>query len=394
MINYFNKLNNYRVYLFWIIVFSSPFINFSFFSESKLPITYFIVILFLLTSGKDLNKLFFKSLDFYFFIFLFFLTITILLNSITDFNLLSFTQLFNIFLTYCIFKVTQILRNNMKISDEIILTKWFQFCSILCFISIIIFVIGIINEPFVRTVFEFFNNSGNFSQGGVITEFSEEQSARLNSLSPEPSFWGFFSAFNLALGLCIPKKNKFLLMITFISLILTFSRTGFLMLAIYLIYRVWDYNIYFKLIIIGLVSISIIILLNYFNIGILLSVDESFRQRFGSLLISIDLFIKNPILGIGLGRFASLSQTMGLDYRDVYSLFFNFLVSGGIVTFLIFLIFCKKIYSNLEIKYRSVWIIILAGWLTVSSYNLPYIWVFIGILIKYNEKKTDFYFGG
>lgn len=384
------KINKFFLYLF---LFTSPFINFSFIPHSNLPMSYLVMFTYCLACiliPFNWNRYQLRSYDYLFICFLILMIFSVMINTINGFHLVSVTQMINFIFIYLIFKTTQ---NSYALSNEDLdktLTNWFKFNSYLCVSSLIFFCIGLVYEPFVRAIFDFFNNSGNFSKGGLTASFSETNGARLNSLSPEPSFWGFFTAFNFALGLSLKRKNYLLLGVTFLNLILSLSRTGYLMFVVLIFVLIWKkLNMFFKILAIIAVVLIFTTYLSGLNVHDLLEVDDSFKQRFGSLFTAYKLTMENPIIGIGIGNFQFYAKAMGLDYGDVFSLFFYILVSGGVTSLIFFIWFCTSIHKNLKPAHKVIWIVALVGWGTVAAYNLPYIWVFLGIVVAAFKRKQN-----
>lgn len=376
------KIN--QIFLYLLIV-SSPFINFSVIPNSNLPVTYLVTILYCFSSlcfSLPVSSRLIRREDYIYAGFLISMLFSVLINSFGGVNFASVTQLINLLLTYLIFKVTENAFYFSSLDKKSLFSTWFEYNSWVCLAALFLFLLGIFDENIVRFFFNFFNNSGNFSKGGLIASFTEDAHARLNSFAPEPSFWGFFTAFNFALGVSMKKKNYFFLVITFVSLLLTVSRTGYLMVAGLLFIFLWNrINLFFKFFLVVGFTIGIVTYSSYIDFSSLMEVDDSFKQRFGSLAVGFKLFSEHPIFGIGIGNFQIIAKEMGLDFVDIFSLFVNIMLAGGILSISFLLIFCKRIFNKLDLEYKSTWILILIGWLTVSSYNLPYVWIFIGVAL-------------
>src|SRR5690606_3849091 len=127
--------------------------------------------------------------------------------------------------------------------------------------------------------------------------------ARITGFSPEPSFWSFFVAVNIAIAFSMRHYSKALLVVNITTLLLTFGRTGYFILACVLIVK-FIHGSYWRT---GVVAVAAIFVLFWMResltVSSLMSVDDSFRQRIDSIVTAVGIAFENPFFGIGLGNF-------------------------------------------------------------------------------------------
>jgi hypothetical protein len=303
-------------------------------------------------------------------------------------NSSSFTQVINYILTYLFFKVTLYLLYRSHADANSILSQIFSYNSWLQVFAIVLFLIGYYYGSFLENLIFFFNNSENFAVGAISTVFPR---ARLFGFSPEPSFWSFFVAINIAIGLTTEKPNKFYFFINLLSLISTFGRTGFLIAGCIFLLKFLKGNALQKALGILILFIGFFKLGKYLDFNMLTSVDVSFKQRLESLLVAVDLASNNFFFGIGIGNFKVYAQQNNYEFLDIFNFFLNTLVATGIFGLLSFS-FClwfifKRIHPHFNLAFYGA----IVGWMTVSSYNLPYLWILFGVLVyaSYQKQVSD-----
>ncbi|MGC8981820.1 MAG: hypothetical protein ACP5JU_02640 [Minisyncoccia bacterium] len=190
---------------------------------------------------------------------------------------------------------------------------------------------------------------------------------RFSGLIPSSSMLGvyltiamFFILFFKVFDKDIYKKLQ--IMILIFSFLLSISSTFILGLLLILIYYLFKKKNYLIIFLIILLSILLFYTLS----------RETFIIRLNNLLFSINLFLKNPIFGIGWGS----------HFGDLFS---NILVNTGILGTLSFLsIFIFLILKSLEEKvdYNLMMISLISLFLTGiiwNGININILWIILGI---------------
>jgi hypothetical protein len=378
--------------LLYILICTLPFINFSLIPGSNLPLPYMaltVITLILIFSEKTIPAKVFGYEDLFFIVFLIIALVSILSNPL---NSESFTQIINYILTYLFYKVSILLLIRSGADASIVLRDIYNYNTCLQIFALILFLIGFIYGRFLEETIALFNNSGNFSIGAISTTYPI---ARLFGFSPEPSFWSFLVAVNIAIALTIERPNKIFLAVNFISLIATFGRTGFLITGCIVLLKFLKGNVLQKLLGIVCIFIAFVLLGEYLDLNRLISVDVSFKQRIESLLVAIDLSKENLLNGIGLNNFKIYATEQKLDYLDIFNLFLNTLVSTGLFGLLSLILFLLLIFKRINSNYTLPFYAAMIGWMTVSSYNLPFLWFIFGVLVygsyqaNYSAKEIE-----
>jgi hypothetical protein len=372
-------------YKFLILILCTlPFINTSFIIGSKISITLFILILYMFIMIKNLKYIKIETDDTLLILFLFFMYMSQVINYKFSLEIRAITQLINLLIVIISYISFKYLIKNTKLTIESILNLFFKYSSYIIIITLVFYVIGLVNNNLIFKITHAINNSGSFSVGGIITSF-EFGLPRLNTIMPEPSFISFFIAINIAIGLSLKDNNKILLFINILALILTIGRTGYLIFLIVVIYTIFTKNKYMK-IYSFLISILLFFCTIYIlNTNMLLNIDDSFRQRFESLFIVTNFIKDNFIFGIGLNGFYNYAENNNLDFHDIYSLYLYLFAGGGFIPFFIFISFLLYNYIYTDRKYRKIVIAIIIGWATLSAYNMLYIWFLLALLRTKNE---------
>jgi O-antigen ligase len=295
------------------------------------------------------------------------------------------TQLANLVLTYLFFKITLAVMIKSEPDKQELLRKIFKINSIFQIFAVLVFIAGLIHGEIFENVAVAFNNSGNFHIGAVGVSWN---TARSFGFSPEPSFWSFFIAMNIALAFVIPKPNKFLLGINFLNLFLTLGRTGFLMLIAILIIRFSKRSALTKVFLVVVMLVAAFTLADYFVLEKFRAVDISIQQRIDSILVGLRMFRQHPLFGMGFGNFPVYAQNQGYEFFDIFNLFLNVLVSSGIVGSLFFVGVLVAIFSKIQGKMNLPFYGAVVGWLTVSAYNLPFAWVMFAALMYASKREV------
>ena len=377
--------------IFSLFILTAPLVSFSVFPGSNLPLIYLltlVVIFVVLITKQRVPIKILGNEDLFFFLFLTSSLCSFIYNYSTYPGFKGVSQIVNLLLTYLIFKTSLFLLVRSGVDPDKILQKIFVINSIYAFLSILAYFLGLFSGTFLDIFLGVVNNSGNFDLINIGHTFS---TARSFGFSPEASFWSFFVAVNISLGLILKNSNRFLLSINFFNLILTFGRTGLLITAIILLIHFGKVSIIRKLLLIFILTIGLIIFFDQLRFTSLKSVDSSFFDRFDSLIVAFGHFFENFILGIGFGNFAEVALTEKLSYHDIFNLFLNILVSSGIVGFAFFMLTLHSIYKKIVPALNLPFYASIAGWMTMSAYNLPFLWIILATLIycsKFNQEQV------
>lgn len=367
-------MNFYRT-IFSLMLLTAPLINFSLIPGSKLPVFYlvgFTALLLVLFYDFYISRKVFGVEDPFHVIFMAIVIVSLLINSNEYSGARGITQLGNFILTYSMFKICLVLLYKIKPDRDQLLSRIFKVNTGWQVAAIIVFYVGLLSPSFLYFIIDFFNNAGNFHVGAIGISF---ETARSLGFCPEPSFWSFFIAMNIALGLTIKKPGKLFLAINFFNLFLTVGRTGFLILICVLIIKFAKESILFKLLLILLSFIGVFMVFEFIDFGSLKHLDSSISQRVDSIIIGLKLSMENPMLGIGLGNFQEYAEDMKLPYFDIFNLFLTLLVGVGVIGLLFYALFLLGIFRRLQTNYHLPFYGAIIGWMTVSAYNLPFVWL-------------------
>ena len=234
------------------------------------------------------------------------------------------------------------------------------------------------------------------------------------------------AAFFCAYFAMYEKKKIYYILMSFFSygVILTGSRKGILILAIFLIYSLFKFmkvRIDIKIIRISIIAILVGILIfkvpffyqqigkrmwvlisNIFELGNAIGDGNSYVMRQNLANLAISYIIKSPFIGVGLGVFGAENSYNGFlvgtenNYLDI-------LVSGGIFAFglyysyIIFLINeIKTIYFSKSLTIKIMFVIVLTilindiGSMTYFLIN-SLMWISILFAVIKNEKNSKRY---
>lgn len=271
---------------------------------------------------------------------------------------------------------------------------------------------------------------------------------RINGFSYEPSYFATYMIIGYFLSGYFIKENflivkaqnlKFIFLIILLSILLSSSRLGLLMIFSWFIqypflffYRLmkWRFNKrYFQYFLLFLFVIAIlVIIINFlsFNkilfifsgLGIFGTASHSITLRTKDLYDTIQIFLQSPIFGYSLGGVSSaIGELRGVSVESIeaaksnegLSVLAETLAASGIIGFIPFLIYIfklimKPIYlvkfiNNLDLKKVLIAMIVsLVFELIILQFNQnilrPYLWLHIAILsavynVNYKMIKRD-----
>lgn len=198
---------------------------------------------------------------------------------------------------------------------------------------------------------------------------------RIQGVFSEPSYFAVCAVLiQLALILFSKKQNYYFFCITCFFVFLSYSVTGFILLAplTALLYMRSNRNL------------RRIILVTIFLISFVLVIDQSILThvmmklsgehvsgagRWQKVQLALQLITKNPIFGYQPGYFVSINGTLPGN------LFLNILIEFGLIGAMIFLLFCLTNFpSFFQFQHCLLWIIYI---IVFSTNNMHYITVFL-----------------
>lgn len=306
---------------------------------------------------------------FYSSVILFVFATSSLIGSFINFNSKTITQsltLLSISLIYFLIGFTR--PDNKSFS---ILFDWTFYSAT---ISLIFYFLA--PESIIRSTTYFFNNANLYNIGGIAAGWKSGLLPRLNLYTPEPSFFGFIWSSIFVFGV-LRKCSPWKLVIIFIAILLTFSRTALVMILLFLIIKYRK-----KLFIVFFVSIPLLV--PYFND--ILASDLSFIQRFSSIGSAIDSWDDNYFFGIGWGAFYDYASVNFLDYKDIFNFHVRVMVETGLFGFSLYMLFWLSHFDLTQFfsKRNLGTFIIFVGLSSFSAYNL---WVSLYLLALNSNKR-------
>jgi O-antigen ligase len=223
-------------------------------------------------------------------------------------------------------------------------------------------------------------------------------------------------------------KKNLQLFLTYFIFIVVLSKTRSTQLSLfilYFIYYVYTRKLYkLKYIIFGIGLLLIIFLFVITHLDLFL--DTSSKTRFVLWYAGLQMFLSHPLIGVGIGDFASnyqkIFQNISLDFigddydhhiMGAHNILVTFLAEGGLIgVFLILKPFVKVLsyikkykFSNIQLKIISISIFyyFIAYFIDFQFHNYfndNFYWFWIGILLALlsidkktrlvaNEKKTN-----
>lgn len=279
-------------------------------------------------------------------------------TNITQLLYLAFVIIFTIFIILEDFSFTEVNRIVYIILGSTLFTNLWGFFQVIC------------KKLHIHYPWEIFNNSMSFKYAKYIQTI--RGIPRISSVAPEPSMYSFYLliVFAIMAGMIIenyPINKKFLFInfiITFITLILTFSSSSYMGIIficfIFLLIKLLNKNKSFLFprkfkatIIIIIIIILLTIVFNkdiqnvVYNVTFGKLHTTSGHDRLDALIKSLKIFLVSPILGVGWGSNRSF---------DLISTLLSTVGLTGTICFLsIFYLTFKIIldYKN-DIKYLSM----------------------------------------
>jgi len=206
---------------------------------------------------------------------------------------------------------------------------------------------------------------------------------RIVSTFFDPNFSGVIYACSTLLVL---RKNKALALIPFIALLLTYSRTSYLAFFSGLILMLVQGHK--KILILPSLIIILLLIINlprsYGGEGVKLERTSSINNRLQSLRDGFQIFIKNPVLGVGFNTYKFLpgKNTESHSASGVENSYVLILATTGVLGFLAFLNILVRLPRQPEI------IAVLVSALFINSLFYPWIMVWFILLTAVFKENT------
>lgn len=247
-----------------------------------------------------------------------------------------------------------------------------------------------------------------------LTEFGfDPHQGRLASSFLDPNFTGAYLILTSSLALykylMAKQKNIWLvvLLVLTLAIILTFSRSAYLMLIISgFIFGIlkWKKLILVLIIILILSSLLVPRFLDRVKGG--LTIDNSAKERFETWRNGLYIFARSPVIGVGfnnlriaqeqLNLFKPYSQEGGHSGSGISSGIIFILVTTGVVGFIVYLLFWTNLLKHLFVKKTTLSLIIFSLFLGllvngqfINSLFFPPImlWVYSMVGISLCERR-------
>jgi len=195
-----------------------------------------------------------------------------------------------------------------------------------------------------------------------------------------------------------PSKVVFVNVIIVLQIFLTFSRTGMVLFFIGLSLLFILRSKHAKLLFIGL--LPVVFFVAYKVMPLLMDVDINSNAARGFVNnLAFNTFLENPLFGIGLGNFTSVSEQYTdsvVGALDTMNTYMSLLTSGGIISLCFYLVYIGFIYNKSKLLTSYDRRLFLVGFLlynmfiyTIDSFFIYFTWIFPAILLALIHHSTD-----
>ncbi len=243
-------------------------------------------------------------------------------------------------------------------------------------VSIILYVIGIyLIDPSIS------------QKQRILGLMFERNTYRLIGTIEDPNFFVLFNSIFFFYYLTRPKDrmNNLGLILCFITVLLSLSRGGLLAVLFpfifYMVKYVRKYNNKKVLLMLALVLILNIFLIYILNFNLIHVLTERMLNIFsdgGSGRINLwkkglDLFMKNPIIGIGINNFRYYNINVYGGSHYLHNTYLQVLVETGVVGFVIFSLFLFSFLIRLLKLYwisKDIYLLFAGASISISIFNL------------------------
>lgn len=242
-------------------------------------------------------------------------------------------------------------------------------------------------------LYSIFHSGGRSGWSGTV---------RASAFAPEPSMWAgqIVSSLGLLWFIHGRWKRGAVALLMGLSLLLTFSRVGWLALAfmpVVLAIAQWrTIRAVAVPIFLGLGAALYVIASVETDVWqrLLAFTDRSVRIRLETQLQALELWLQHPLIGIGYGSFGLFTSGESVD-RVTFNFYLTLAVGTGVLGLGLFLGFLFSIYHRLQLVFARVrhhprlrgyclgMLMVLAGtvivWGGVPGFNFSYIWFLLAL---------------
>ncbi len=139
---------------------------------------------------------------------------------------------------------------------------------------------------------------------------------RLTSTLLDPGFTGIILVFGIlgSIAYFLERNSKRILTITvflFITLLFTYSRASYLALVIGSFYLLYKNNIKYFVLILAFLGVGIFLLPKSQGEGVRLERTASIDKRIGNYLLTLGIFKKSPLIGVGYDNLCLFKKDLG-----------------------------------------------------------------------------------
>ncbi len=306
-----------------------------------------------------------------------------------------------------------------EIANQIKFEEFAYWFEAIMFVLAVASVVGVTVATFARSALSVLPNYENTAGGVFHNAFlffipMYESSVRNYGIFREPGVYQTFLILAMLLYLYRSKElNNYKLIIYIVSIILTYSTTGYIALALFLIFYIFRDSAYFqismkKIIMICLMIIALIAVSIFTDIlsadGIVFNKlaqsparNKSTVARIGSLLVNFEIWKKYPLFGAGLTKTYELfpticGQMLGIASEHNTNTVLCELATYGIVYTAFFVVGYGRLFKLLANKKNER--LLLCGIFLVLSIGekltfnpVIYVLMFYGMLYKSNSMK-------
>lgn len=264
------------------------------------------------------------------------------------------------------------------------------------------------------------------TNSGLFNDLFFYESVRFKGLMNDPNY---FAVIQVAVIACIVNNRvlskvvrSILCILLILSILVSGSKTGFITLLIYFLFKSMENMIKGEnkaSSLIVLITTAVIFLLNPFSYLSLLvtklsaSIPILYRisnllndpleaassggsSRTGIWIESINIIGESPVLGVGFGTFTDIMQVFRGSSELAHNTYIQIIAEWGILLSSISMLYIAiMLIKNFWIKkvtvesqtIKDIVIVLLIGSLGISLNNSRLLWFFIGILIFYSTSK-------
>lgn len=263
----------------------------------------------------------------------------------------------------------------------------------------------------------------------ILNELLYYSSVRYRGIMNDPNFFAIIQVAVLACVIKYWEKNvmlkTFFSIVIILSILISGSKTGFITLGIFVVYKVIGNIMLGKKSIPSLIALCFIPFLFLLNISSFFtlfleklsgSIPILFRVvnllsnpmealssggsgRTGIWVASLEIIENSPFLGVGFGTFVEIVESLTGSGAVAHNTYIQIIAEwgifvGGLSLFYLLILFVYLFFSNNKIKESNlandIIFVLLVGSLGISLNNSRLLWFVIGILIYYamNYKTT------